>query len=254
MAGRTFAIGDIHGELEHVVRLLGGLPTLDDGDTLLFVGDYLDRGPRSAEVVALVRALPRRTPARVVALRGNHEEAWLRVRRQGWPEFIFPVGNGCLATCRSFRGLPPPGPDDMPTADEFGAMLAGSCFPADVAAWMEALPSWYEDEHAIYVHAGLPCEGGRWLHPRDVADDHPLLWQRNEDFFRHYRGKRVVFGHTRGEGLPQELSLYTPDDAEDVFFTDNLIGVDTGCGHGGFLSAIELPGLGVYESRPAREP
>ena len=50
MAGRTFAIGDIHGDREHLVRLLAALPTLDAGDSLVFLGDYVDRGPDSAGV------------------------------------------------------------------------------------------------------------------------------------------------------------------------------------------------------------
>jgi serine/threonine protein phosphatase 1 len=252
MAGRTFAVGDIHGDLTHLEALFERLPALDGGDTLVFLGDYVDRGPQSAEVVDFIRTrLPARTPAKVVALRGSHEDAWLKIRKQGWPEFILPVRNGCLATVRSFRREPPPAPDEFPSMDEFNAMADGSFFPGAVAAWMESLPVYYEDAHAIYVHAGLPKVGDRWAHPSELADPKPLLWQRTEEFFRSYRGKRVVFGHTVVECLPQELSIYTPEDAKDLYFTDDLIGLDTRCGHGGFLTAIELPGLVVYESRRA---
>jgi serine/threonine protein phosphatase 1 len=251
MAGRTFAVGDVHGDLVHLEALLGVLPPLDARDTLVFVGDYVDRGPRSAQVVELVRALPARTPARVVALRGSHEDAWLRVRRQGWLEFILPASNGCLATLRSFRGAPPPTENELPSAEDFEAMSTGSFLPAEVVAWMESLPVYFEDEHAIYVHAGLPKVGDRWAHPSEVADPKPLLWQRTEEFFRSYRGKRVVFGHTVAACLPQELSIYTPDDATDVYLRGDLVGIDTRCGHGGFLSAIELPALTVHESRRA---
>ena len=62
-------------------------------------------------------------------------------------------------------------------------------------------------------------------------------------------GKPVVFGHTRTEFLPQELSKYTPEDPTDLFAGENVLGIDTGCGNGGFLTGIELPGLRVYESR-----
>ena len=253
MAGRTFAVGDIHGDLAHLEALFSRLPTLDAGDTVVFLGDYLDRGPQPAQVVEFVRTrLPAETKARVVALRGSHEDAWLKVRRQGWPEFILPVGNGCLATVRSFRGGPPPSAGEFPSADEINAMLDGSFFPAPVVAWMESLPVYHEDEHAIYVHAGLPKLGDRWAHPSELTDPKPLLWQRTEEFFRSYRGKRVVFGHTVVERLPQELSIYTPEDVTDLYFKDELVGLDTCCGHGGFLTAIELPGLVVYESRARR--
>lgn len=249
MAGRTFAIGDIHGELTHLERLLGRLPQMDAADTLLFIGDYIDRGPDSAGVVELIRGAPQRTPARVVALRGSHEDAWLRVRREGWIEFILPAGNGCFATLRSFAGGAPPAAGQLPSPEEYQAMFTASFFPPHVIAWMESLPVFWEDEHAIYVHAGLSQEDGRWIHPSKVRDPRPLLWQRTEEFFETYRGKRVVFGHTSTEALPQELSCYTPGDSTDLFASDCLLGIDTACGRGGFLTAIELPRLRVYESR-----
>ncbi len=98
--GRTIAIGDIHGDLAALEKLFSRLPQLDGDDTLVFVGDYVDRGPSSAEVIQFVRDLERRGPAKVVALRGNHEDAWLRVIERGWPEFVLPPGNGCLAAMR----------------------------------------------------------------------------------------------------------------------------------------------------------
>jgi serine/threonine protein phosphatase 1 len=252
MTGRTFVIGDVHGDLVHLEALFAILPTFEANDTVVFLGDYLDRGSRSAEVVEFIRSrLPARTDAKIVALRGSHEDAWLKVRRQGWIEFILPVGNGCLATLRSFRKGRPPTENELATPEEFTAMAAGTFFPDDVVEWMESLPIFYEDEHAIYVHAGLPRIGERWAHPSELSDPKPLFWQRTEEFFRSYRGKRVVFGHTVVEQLPQQLSLYTPSDVADAFFSADLVGIDTCCGHGGFLTAVELPDLIVYESRKA---
>ncbi|MCU0661661.1 MAG: serine/threonine protein phosphatase [Myxococcota bacterium] len=251
MAHRTFAIGDIHGDLVHLEALLSILPQVDEADTFVFLGDYLDRGPDSAGVVAKLRALPKQIPAKVVCLRGSHEDAWLRVLREGYPQFVLPMANGCLATARSFTKGPVPKEGELGDKQELLSMCQGSFFPADVVAWVEGLPLYYEDEHAIYVHAGLPKRGDRWLHPSELDDPEPILWQRSEEFFRSYEGKRVVFGHTIVEELPQELSLYSPGDSTDLFVGESAIGVDTRCGHGGFLTAIELPGLVVYESRMA---
>jgi serine/threonine protein phosphatase 1 len=250
MAGRSFAIGDIHGELNQLFKLLSCLPTLDGADTLVFLGDYVDRGPQSAQVVDYIRHLHTHTPAKVVALRGNHEDAWLRVLANGgWDQFVLPPPNGCLAAMRSYTGGSFPAPDEEPTDIERGILLAGSFFPPDVVAWFQGLPHWYEDEHAIYVHAGLPRGADGFVHPRDVTVAAALLWLRDEDFFRNYRGKRVVFGHTRTEYLPPELSGYTPEDPKDLWAGENVVGIDTGCGNGGFLTAFEMPGLNVYESR-----
>lgn len=247
--GRTIAVGDVHGDLKGLETLLSRLPALDSSDTLLFVGDYVDRGPDPAGVVRRVRALPKETAAQVVLLRGNHEDAWLKARREGAPEFVLPRGNGCYTTYRSFTGGPVPAREDDPTAEEMRSMATGAFFPEDVVEWMQGLAFFHEDEHAIYVHAGLPLEGGRWLHPSEVRDPRPLLWQRSRTFYQGYTGKRVVFGHTPVKRLPQEQSKLTPDDQLDAYLTPCLAGIDTGAGMGGFLSAIELPGCRVFDSR-----
>ena len=249
MAGRTFAIGDIHGEPGHLATLLGRLPPLDARDTLVFLGDYLDRGPRSKAVIELLMSSSGLAPAKVVCLRGNHEDAWSRVIREGWDEFILPPANGCLATLRSFTGGRVPAEGEEPRPDEMQAFTTGSFFPPGTARWLEKLPFWYEDDHAIYVHAGLPRAGSEFLHPSQVDNPLVLLWIRTHDFFVNYKGKRVVFGHTPSQFLPQELSSYTPEDATDLYVGENVIGVDTGCGMGGFLTGVELPRVQVYESR-----
>jgi serine/threonine protein phosphatase 1 len=249
MPGRTFAIGDIHGDLHALFKILSCLPELDDKDTLVFVGDYLDRGPQSAEVIDYLRRLPGETPAKIVPLRGNHEDAWLRVLDRAWPDFVLPPGNGCLAALRSFLGKPPPAEGETPQDEEIEALFTGSFFPPDVVAWMHELPYFYEDEHAIYVHAGLPKGPYGFLHPTQVKTRAALLWCRDEDFFRNYRGKLVVFGHTATMHLPPELSSYTPEDPTDLWAGPCTVGIDTRCGKGGFLTCFELPSRRIYESR-----
>jgi serine/threonine protein phosphatase 1 len=128
-------------------------------------------------------------------------------------------------------------------------MLLASFFPEEDLEWMSALPFWYEDDHAVYVHAGLVRDGRRWLHPLEVANKSILLWVRTMDFFQNYRGKRVVCGHTATEHLPPELSSFTPADPTDMWAGDSVLVIDTGCGKGGFLTAVELPAVRVYESR-----
>lgn len=251
MAGRTFAIGDIHGDLEQLTTLLGRLPPLGADDTLVFVGDYIDRGPDSAGVVRFMRALPERVAARVVCLRGNHEDGWLRALGGNWPQFVMPVGNGCLQTMESFLGRPVSPVGAGFETEDMEVLFTGSFFGADVVAWMESLLWWYEDEHAIYVHAGLPEVDGRFLHPSETEGTTrtALLWLRDKRFFREYRGKLVVFGHTATSDLPPELSGYTPEDPDDLWAGPAAVGLDTGCGKGGFLTALELPARRVYESR-----
>jgi len=248
----TFVIGDIHGDAVALEVLLARLPTLTPADTLVFLGDYVDRGPDSEGVVRRVRGLQADAPCKVVALRGNHEDTWARSFDNPNPAFLLHRGNGCIATWRSFTGRPPGDDAGDLSDDEFLEMLdVRRWMPDEVAAWMRALPIWYEDEHAIYVHAGLDGEGDRWQHP-SAGRDKPLMWMREPDFYTGYQGKRVCFGHTRTRDLPTDhLGFFRRlvDDPADVWQRGDLVGVDTGAGMGGFLSAVELPSMRVFESR-----
>lgn len=242
--GRTFAIGDIHGELAHLNRLLAKLPPLFSEDTLVFLGDYLDRGPQSIEVVERIESLRQSERCAVITLRGNHEDAWLETLDAPNPGFLLPEGNGCRALLRSVV--------DVSAMDDLKQTMLllqpQEWFPAGLRSWMEALPFFYEDEHAIYVHAGLDGEGHEWMHPR-MGRQRPLLWMRERDFFQGYSGKRVVFGHTDTSSLPPDGVASTPDHVREVWRRGDLIGIDTGCGRSGFLSCIELPADRVYDSR-----
>jgi serine/threonine protein phosphatase 1 len=241
VAPRTFAIGDIHGERAALDALLARLPPLTADDTLVFMGDYCDRGPDSRGVIERVRRLVAEGPARVVTLRGNHEDMWLECWSAPSFGFLLPRGNGTVNTFRSFTGGDPVREDEDISSDEVEAMCdVRSWLPADVHAWMGGLALYYEDEHALYVHAGLERSGPGWKHPRDSSPRH-LMWMRDPSFFRGYQGKRLVFGHTPTRDLEPPSST--------VWQRGDLIGIDTAAGKGGFLSALELPSLTVYESR-----
>jgi serine/threonine protein phosphatase 1 len=247
MSGKTIAIGDIHGDIDHLLTLWERLPELTADDTVVFIGDYIDRGPHSRKVIEFVRQLPGQTPARVVTLMGNHERMLLDAYERDECESLLPPTNGCLATYLSFT--------EDKTNDRSEQLLrrlrVREWLPEDVYKWMASLQLWYEDEWAIYVHAGLEGEGKIWFHPTQSKEG-PLLWMREEDFWTEYSGKRLVFGHTLTSMLPCDHLGWLDrqfDDKRDVWFRGDLIGIDTGCGKDGFLSAIELPGLKVYESR-----
>ena len=251
MTRRTFAIGDIHGESEALDRLLSRLPELTSDDTLLFIGDYLDRGADAKGVIERVRAAQRDSPAKVVVLRGNHEDKWIQCYDDPDIGFLLPGGNGCGATFRSFTGATPLKPGEAVVGEEFVRLLdVRAWMPSDVLAWLNTLAFWYEDEHALYVHAGLQGADGVWKHPRDSNPVH-LMWAREPGFFKRYKGKRCVFGHTPVTDLPEvavdPASPFT--EPREVWSRGDLVGIDTGSGKGGILSAIELPACKVYDAR-----
>jgi calcineurin-like phosphoesterase family protein len=239
--GRTFAIGDIHGDLDALEVVLERLPQPTSEDTLVFMGDYVDRGPDSRGVIARVRALAGGT-AKLVTLRGNHEDMWLECWNTPSLGFLLTHQNGCVNMYRSFTGGRPLEEDEEVPFEELERLCAvQSWLPADIHAWMGELALWYEDEHAIYVHAGVTPDGDGWKHP-SASSAKPLMWNRAPEFFRSYSGKRLIFGHTPTRDLD-------PPSAE-VWRRGDLVGIDTGAGKGGFLSALELPSLTVYDSRP----
>lgn len=243
--GRTFVIGDVHGERAQLERVLAKLPFVAPDDTLVLLGDYVDRGPDTRGVVERLRRLPEETAGKVVLLRGNHEDAWLRCLA-GDPDavgFLLPRSNGVVEAFRSFTDR------EVAPGAELSAEEAPRLFdvagwvPPPVARWMASLPLWYEDDHAIYVHAGLDGEGAVWKHPRDGAGA-PLLWMREDDFYLQYEGKPIVFGHTPVAELPPVDPTRT-----EIWRRGPLVGIDTGAGRGGHLTAIELPSGTVYDSR-----
>jgi serine/threonine protein phosphatase 1 len=242
--GRTFAIGDIHGERAALERVLERLPFIAPDDTLVLLGDYLDRGPDSRGVIQRLLRLPEETVGKVVLLRGNHEDAYLRSLQEEVDIAFFMVrSNGVAEAFRSFTDSTAELASDL-SLDEAKAMFdLRAWLPAPVATFLQRLHTWYEDDHAIYVHAGLDGEGTEWKHPRDGAEK-PLLWMREQDFYEQYAGKPVVFGHTPTTELPPR-----DQNRAEVWRRGPLWGIDTGCGRGGHLSAIELPSGAVYDSR-----
>lgn len=245
MSGRTFVIGDIHGERVLLDALLASLPFIAPDDSLVFLGDYVDRGPDSRGVVETLRRLPEKTAGKVVFLRGNHEDALLGEIAEKSGNFLLPPGNGVAASFHSFTDQSPPSDGALVAAENFVRYLdPAQWLPPPVISWFRALPLWYRDAHAIYVHAGLEGEGAVWS-PPETSSAKSLLWQREQDFFLEYAGPPLVFGHTHVNDLPPaEPSKISP------WARGPLIGIDTGAGKGGPLTCLELPSRTVRQAHP----
>ena len=202
-----FAIGDIHGCADELRALVNKLPITPE-TTLVFVGDYVDRGPRSREVIDTILEL--REQCRVVALAGNHEDMFLDYlddptsARAG--AFIYSGGSATLASY----------------ADAHGEVQV----PAAHRRFLEELPVLHETDGYVFVHAGLPQVPLAALDP--VGDRHAMLWMRGRFLTSDYDwGKVVVHGHTpvtRVEVRPHRINI------------------DTGCVFDHRLTALALPG------------
>jgi len=213
MMGRIFAFGDIHGHLTKLESLLSRIPFDQAQDKLVFLGDYIDRGPHSKEVVERLIAL-KGSRAKTVFLRGNHEEMLLTEYLTGrFPELYRLNGGG--ATLRSY------GLDQIPPTQ--------ARLPASHQAFFESLLLYHREGGCIFVHAGL--KPGL---PLEKQAAHDLLWVREEFFWRKRDWpETIVFGHT---------PFAKP------FQQGRLIGIDTGAAYGGRLTCLVLPEVEFIQS------
>ena len=223
-AGLTYAVGDVHGRLDLLEQLVARC-LADAGDrgcaapSFVLLGDYVDRGPDSAGVIAFLQKLA--VEHHVVALVGNHDAMMVESilgddDGQDW------AANGMTSTAISY-GHGALVAEPM-SADEKRARIVKALRSdrqvVDDALWLAGLPLVHQDEHRIFVHAGL--RPGVALAEQRLFD---LLWIR-EPFLRSRRsfGKLVVHGHTR-----------TRDDQPEV--RRNRVGLDTGAYASGVLTA-----------------
>lgn len=200
----TYAIGDIHGCFEKLERLWAAClaHAASRACRFVFLGDYVDRGPQSARVVAFLMEAQRREEAEVVCLKGNHEDMLLQAVG-GDPRIVaWWIGNGGDATLRSYGVERPDG------------------LPEDHKRWLASLRLSYDDGQRLFVHAGIDP-----TRPLDGQEEHDLLWIR--DPFLSYGGplpRFVVHGHT-------PVRTGQPD------LRANRLDVDTGAVLGGPLTA-----------------
>ena len=219
---RTLVVGDIHGKLALFNRLLEAMNYRAGEDKLILIGDLVDRGEDSRGVVQRAIALQSESPDRVIILKGNHEAMMVSALTEPESEQAeLWLYNGGVETLHSY----------VNSEGEFDV-------PEEHWQFMESLPTWHEDEHAIYVHAALPEQGGKFLHPSEADDNPELYWSRNRKFFSNYKGKTVIFGHT--------ITGMLFGERERVWLRDSLIGVDTGAYLTGTLSGIEMPSRQVF--------
>jgi serine/threonine protein phosphatase 1 len=213
--GRLFAIGDIHGcpdELDAILKSIAPAA----GDTVVFVGDYVDRGPSAREVIELALELER-GDAECVFLKGNHEDMMLSFL--GMPgnygeSFLF---NGGSATLDSY------GVHEEDLEDAFARL------PDAHLVFMSRLATSYLRPPYLFVHAGI--EPSRQLEEQQPED---MLWIRQEFIFSpHKIDATVVFGHTPMRGVMIDLPY--------------KLGIDTGLVYGGKLTCVEFTEGVLYQ-------
>lgn len=229
---RTYAVSDIHGYIEPFRAALDiiGLDR-DPAAEVVLLGDYVDRGPASFDVLATIRNLQLRFPDRVTALLGNHDD-WLVSWLDGDDEdYSWLMGDIGLLTVKSF--LTPMdlahalGHDD-PTSDAssldgptMNRSIKQSILAAhsELIAWLRDLPRVYETDEHIFVHAGVDEEAGEFW--RAATPDYVLT-----EKFPATTGpflKTIVAGHVRTHLLDPGGSNGVFHDGESHYYIDGAV-------------------------------
>jgi serine/threonine protein phosphatase 1 len=201
MPARTIAIGDVHGCSVALAALLQAIDPQPE-DTIVPLGDFVDRGHDSKGVLEQMIALADR--CRLVPILGNHDEMMLHARN-GRDDFRF------WMNCGGITAL-----------DSYGSSGQLDLIPAAHFRFLERCLPYHETPTHIFLHANYKPDVAL-----DRQDDHTIRWLSLRDFVPgpHCSGKIAVVGHT-----PQS----------DVLDLGHLICLDTKCYDGGWLSALDV--------------
>jgi serine/threonine protein phosphatase 1 len=201
---RTLAIGDIHGcrtALETLIALVN--PTPDD--QLIFLGDYVNRGPDSRGVIGFLLKLAELRHC--VFLRGNHEIMTMDARSdQSRASTMSPIGGRDLLRSYGFTGQ----------SDWWNLIPPGHW------QFFEHTARYFETDRHLFVHGSLDSD-------LDLAEqpDWIIFWERFETIRPHKSGKRIICGHTPScDGQIQDVGYATC--------------IDTAAVMGGWLTCLDV--------------
>jgi serine/threonine protein phosphatase 1 len=242
----TIAIGDIHGNSAALQDLLTQLRhEIDPGDTVVFLGDYIDRGADSKGCVELAIEFTESHRGKTIALCGNHEEWLLRTLRD-YGRHSWLLGMDGFTTIRSYsaeaeRVVRAAAEDAGPRLYEGGVTLPYNLFvsamPTTHRQFFEHLVWSHRDEHGFYVHAGIDPNARL-----DSQTIEAMTWGSHYGRFPDdYSGDDViVYGHRNNPSLDAAGWPHPR-------MGDRTIGLDTS--HHGVVSAVRLPDRRVFQSQ-----
>lgn len=211
MAHRIIAIGDIHGCSVALKTLLAEIRPGPD-DTLVSLGDVVDRGPQSRECVELLMAT--QDQCNFVLILGNHEEMMLNVVKQNAPPHEW-LKHGGVATL-----------------DSYGFSGDLSVIPQDHLQFLESGRPYFQTAKHFFVH-------GNYDPPVPLEDQSriALRWRSLTELTPgpHVSGKKAVVGHT-------------PDQSGEIFDIGHLMCIDTYCYGGAWLTATDVTSGTIWQA------
>ncbi len=218
MNERLFAVGDIHGCYDPLRELIDDKIRITRNDRVIFLGDYIDRGSESKEVVDFIIDL-KNNGFDIVTLIGNHESMLLNAfhDERHLPNWLMNGGGETLSS--------------------FGISSPAELLPHYVS-FFNSLQFFYSLEQFLFVHAGFNDD---LTDP--FEDRYQMIWSRGEVYTNPiFNGKIIIHGHT-----PVALSYCR----RMINSGSRVLNIDTGCVYGegdgyGHLTAVELHGMKIY--------
>ena len=242
--GRFFAIGDIHGERELLRTLLDQIePIAEPADTIIFLGDYVDRGPDSRGVIDEILSLRKRFIGSVICLKGNHEQQMLHCLKEpstfwlddmeGWATVDSYLPGSTELHCRELAEGKPIALELCQTMSRFALTL-----PDDHRNFLDELVRSHRADSFIFAHGGINVNRSF----QDQTDD-DCVWTDGRRLRQNWRGpETLVVGHKPTHKVAEEFR-------GQPILDEHFIMVDTGSGRTGVLSAVSLPDRTVYQAR-----
>lgn len=224
----VYAIADLHGRLDLLELALAEIEKREPG-TVVFLGDYIDRGPNPSGVIERLISGPTVPGWRWVCLKGNHED----IMRRAYHDKIninWWLQNGGGATLLSY-------------GQEVGQRAEPAKYVPKVhIEWIESLPLWHNESYRFFVHGGFNHRASPFEQHEET-----LLWKLynfgDDDFDLPYFGFHVVHGHRQFENGPKLYEHRTDLDC-GAFYTDRLVvGVFDDDKDGGPVEIIEVTTL-----------
>lgn len=219
MSQRIFVIGDVHGCALTLQHLIFKVIRIRRTDTLYFLGDIIDRGPRSRETLETILRL-RAAGYSLASIRGNHEEMMLNACRNRTESLLW-LENGGIETLKSFR-------------------VEDACeIPIETRKFVADFPYYILLDRFILCHAGVNC-----LAEAPLEDQEAMIWSHNLPVIpERLGGRRLICGHT----------VQTLEEIRSSLSSDR-ISLDNGCVFNyrqefGHLVALEIGTMALYETR-----
>ncbi len=215
---KVFALGDVHGCAATMRHLFWNILRIEAGDTVILLGDFVDRGPDTKGVLDEIFFLKKKE-IKVVLLRGNHEEIMMNAFTSNQAHAYW-CNVGGTAVLDSFET-----DSIMDIPDEYVELIDSSV-------------NYFEVDNFIFVHAGLNFEQNN---PFD--DEHAMRWIRKMPSSDPWlKSRKLIHGHT-------------PEPIEKIIYNQHpIINLDGGCvysdqGELGFLVALEMNSMQYYYTR-----